>query len=256
MNNKQLIGIVGGVGPYAGLDLARKIFDQTDARSDQEHLPVALLSVPEKIEDRTAFILGKTKINPAHALVEIIQKLEQMGATVVGIPCNTAHAPPIFDVIVEILDQAGSKVRLVHMIEEVAHFVRRKHPQIKTAAVLSTTGTNRAGVYPHFLEKVGLEVVLPDDSLQDEIHVAIYDPEYGVKARSNPVTKTARAKLMKAIASFQEGSAEAIILGCTEAPLAIGEKKIGNMPIIDSTLILARALIRAVAPGKLKPYRE
>ena len=63
MSDKHLIGIVGGVGPYAGLDLAEKIFDQTDARSDQEHLPVALLSILGEIEDRTAFILGNSKMS-------------------------------------------------------------------------------------------------------------------------------------------------------------------------------------------------
>ena len=51
MKNQKLIGIVGGVGPYAGLDLCRKIFEQTDAHRDQEHLPIALLSIPQKIKD-------------------------------------------------------------------------------------------------------------------------------------------------------------------------------------------------------------
>ena len=45
-NPTPLIGIVGGVGPYAGLDLAAKVFAQTRARRDQEHLPLALLSLP------------------------------------------------------------------------------------------------------------------------------------------------------------------------------------------------------------------
>ena len=53
----NIIGIVGGVGPYAGLDLTEKIFGQTIASSDQEHLPVALLSLPERIEDRTRYLV-------------------------------------------------------------------------------------------------------------------------------------------------------------------------------------------------------
>ncbi|HEY5615808.1 MAG TPA: aspartate racemase, partial [Bacteroidota bacterium] len=39
MQKKHIIGVVGGVGPYAGLDLVKKIFDQTTASIDQEHLP-------------------------------------------------------------------------------------------------------------------------------------------------------------------------------------------------------------------------
>ena len=69
-----MIGIVGGVGPYAGLDLTRKIFDQTKAVSDQDYLSVVLLSMPQQIEDRTSFLLGQTSINPANAIFKIIRK--------------------------------------------------------------------------------------------------------------------------------------------------------------------------------------
>ncbi len=33
-NSKKIIGVVGGVGPYAGIDLVKKIFDQTKATCD------------------------------------------------------------------------------------------------------------------------------------------------------------------------------------------------------------------------------
>ena len=46
-----MIGIVGGVGPYAGLDLLRKLLDNTLANSDQEHLDTVLLSLPSGIMD-------------------------------------------------------------------------------------------------------------------------------------------------------------------------------------------------------------
>ena len=35
------IGIVAGAGPYAGLDLAQKILQQTSAIIDQDYLPVS-----------------------------------------------------------------------------------------------------------------------------------------------------------------------------------------------------------------------
>ena len=57
---KKMIGIVGGVGSYAGIDLIKKIYDQTDALCDQDHLPVSMLSVPDKIWDRTDFLLGNS----------------------------------------------------------------------------------------------------------------------------------------------------------------------------------------------------
>ncbi len=50
-----MIGVVGGMGPYAGLDLVQKIFDHTQAKTDQGHIPVSMISIPHSIEDRTKF---------------------------------------------------------------------------------------------------------------------------------------------------------------------------------------------------------
>ncbi len=254
MNKEKTIGIVGGVGPYAGIDLAGKIFDQTIAKSDQEHLSVILLSFPKDIEERTLFLLGKTTTNPAHAIFKIIRRLEETGAFVVGIPCNTAHAPQIFDVIIEKLTKVNSKIKIVNMIDEVAIFIRENYPQIRNVGLLSTTGTYKTKIYNSILEPKGINVILPGEALQNSINMAIYDPVYGIKAQSSPVTEVAKSKLTEAIKYLQNKGAEAIILGCSEIPLAITDNKIGETLMIDPTLVLARALIRLVNPDKLKLY--
>ena len=52
-----MIGIVGGVGPFAGVDLLKKIFDNTLAENDQECQDVAkngeqLFSIGRKGQER------------------------------------------------------------------------------------------------------------------------------------------------------------------------------------------------------------
>ncbi len=253
MNNENIIGIVGGVGSYAGLDLVRKIFDQTIASIDQEHLSVALLSIPKEIEDRTLFLLGQTGVNPAYAIFRVIRKLEEIGASVIGIPCNTAHSPRIFDVIIEELKKANSCVKLINMISEVANFILENYPTVRNVGVLGTIGMYKTKVYSNIFEKAGINVILPDEVLQEIVHDATYNPVFGIKSQSNPVTDIAKEKLLEAIRFLQNGGAEAIILGCTEISLTVTDKKIGKTVIIDPTLILARALIREVNPDKLKP---
>lgn len=254
MNNEKMIGIVGGVGPYAGLDLAKKIFDQTKATNDQDYFSVVLLSVSRQIEDRTSFLLGQTSINPADAIFKSLRILRQIGVGVAGIPCNTVHSPQIFDVILEKLKETDSNVKIVHMVNEVAKFIRETYPKIRNIGVLCTTGTYKAKVYANILEPKGFRVILPSEVVQEGIvHKAIYDPKYGIKAQSIPGTGAAKRELSKAINHLQLKGCEAIVLGCTEIPLTITEKKIGEMIIIDPTLILARALIWEVNPNKLKP---
>lgn len=254
MNNEKTIGIVGGIGSYAGLDLTKKILDQTYTRSDQEHLSIALLSFPHEIGDRTSYLLDQTSTNPAYAILKIIRKLEDIGASVVGIACNTVHTTPIFDAIVENLYKANSSIKLVNMISEVAKFIRINHPQIRNIGVLCTTGTYITKTYSNILDQEGINVILPNEVMQDTIYNAIYDRGYGIKARSNPVTEFAIKQLLEAINYLQGKGAEAIVLGCTEIPIAITDKRIGQTIIIDPTIILARALIKMVNPEKLRPY--
>jgi aspartate racemase len=250
-----MIGIVGGVGPHAGIDLARKILDQTAAGADQDHLPMALLSLPGEITDRTEFLVGRAEGNPAEAIARVILDLERIGAGVVGIPCNTAHAPAIFEPIRRALQAAGSAVRLVHMIDEVARFLREHFPKVARVGVLCTTGTYRSRVYPDCLEPHGYRVLLPDEGLQEQaVQPAIYDPQYGIKARAEPVTDAARRRLDRAIDQLRRRGSEAVILGCSEIPLAVTEARIGETVILDANLVLARALIREADPEKLRPF--
>ena len=253
MPSKPVIGIVGGVGPYAAVDLARKIFDETAAERDQDHLPVALLSYPDVIPDRTAFLVGETNVNPALGMLEVIAELGRLGCRVVGIPCNTAHAPAIWDVIVEGLTKRGGSVALLHMVEEVAAFVRQAFPGVTRVGVLSTVGAQRSGVYPAVFGRHGLKAVTLGDAEHEElVHASVYHPEYGIKARANPVSERARANVLTAVKRARTTGAEVVVLACTELPLAVPEHVLEGTPIVDATRVLARALIRAVAPERLK----
>lgn len=252
MEQDKIIGVIGGMGPYAGLDLVRKIFDLTDAQKDQQHLPVALLSFPGWIRDRSTFLFEKTGENPADAIFEIAKRLDELGAVVAGIPCNTAHAPSIFDALEEKLKESGSQLRLIHMIQEAASHIRKSTQGVSRVGILSTLAVYRLGLYGRALEAEGLTPVVPDENVQENIvNRTIFDPTYGIKAQANPVSLIARQSLLNAIEHLREKGAEAVILGCTELPLAIPEQEIESTLIVDPTEILARALIRETYPERM-----
>lgn len=249
-----MIGIVGGVGPYAGLDLAKNIFDNTIAQTDQDHLPLAMLSLSSTILDRTEYLLGQVDSNPGKAIAEVVLKLEKMGCTVAGIPCNTAHAKDIFGLTNQILNKENSRIKLLSLIGETINAISNQYPKMKKIGVLSTTGTFQFGIYAEPLIENGLEPIVPDKKVQVEIvHPAIYDKEYGIKAKSSPVTERARKDLLNAIEILKESGAELIIKGCTEIALAITEQTVLGLPTIDPSIVLARSLIKEIDPQKLKP---
>ncbi len=237
----KMIGIVGGVGTFAGIDLYRKIYKHADARTDQDHLPLAMVSVPAKVLDRTQFLQGEVEENPGIAIAAIIKTLASAGAEVIGIPCNTAHSPLIFD---EILKRIPGNIKLIHMIEEVGRHISSDYPEIRKAGILGTNGTYLSKVYTDVLSAYNIEVLYPEESMQKSlVHPAIYDKNYGIKAFSDPVTDRSRHDLLEVASSLVSRGSEAIILGCSEIPLAIQETKIEQSIVIDSVAILAKALI-------------
>jgi len=295
---KQVIGIVGGMGPVAGVDLASKVISQTMAASDQDHLPMVLFSFPDEIGDRTEYILrqqanagarpgsndspgsdvnpvenansGKISYpgsnsnpgstadpdaNPAEAIARILLNMERAGVTVAGMACNSAHSPVIFDRISEVLRQNRSGLGLLHMVREVAWFLTYEFTGIRKVGIAGTAGTRAAGLYLH-LEQFGIEVLNTTDQEQEVLQSAIYHPEYGIKAATDGISPKAVEILMETCRSLKKRGAEAIVFGCTELPLAYREATIEGLPVIDSTLVLARALVRAAVPGKLRPWES
>jgi aspartate racemase len=257
MDERNAIGVVGGLGPYAGLDLVKKIFDNTVASTDQEHLPVAMLSFPGHFPDRSSYIADQSSPNPVPALAEVLRRLDAAGCSVAGMPCNTAHAPIIFDVLRETLAREGRSIRLLNMIEACAAAVPRRGEGIHRVGVLATTSSLQTRLHSNALEGIGLEGIQPDPSFQAEIiNPVIFDTTWGLKAQSDPPTERARNQLLDGIRHLRGRGADAVILGCTELPLAIPEPEFEGIPLIDSTDVLARALIRATHPHKLRPLAE
>ena len=252
---EKSIGIVGGVGPYAGLDLNQKIFDNTLAATDQDHLSVVLISASAEIPDRTQYLLQHDVENPAKSLFKVLAQLDKLGATVAGIPCNTAHAEPIFSVLTHLVSEGRLRIKLVNMISEVMAALNADNDFLQIG-VLSTLGTYQTGLYADYMHKAGVPIVHPDESLIKSVHQAIYHPQFGIKAQSYPVTDKACALITRAVHELANQGADAVILGCTELPLALPNDNLDSIRLIDPTTILARALIRHVNSDKLKPIKR
>jgi aspartate racemase len=86
------------------------------------------------------------------------------------------------------------------------------------------------------------------------VHEAIFNRVYGIKAQSNPVSDEARKRVHRAVAHVRDAGAEAVILGCTELPLAIGADEFDDVALIDPMVALARALIRETYPDRLREF--
>lgn len=247
-----LVGILGGMGPQAGLDMAEKLIAMTSTQRDQDHIPFLLFSLPESVPDRTAFLLGESSVNPAFAIASQLETMAKMGVTVAVMACNTAHAAPIFDAVLDQLREKKVNLSILNLVEETVAYIRRQYPGVEKVGILGTQGTYRAKLYDRAIEGAGLKAILPHpDVRNDDIHAALYGPQFGIKTNPGAVTEEARKRVLSAIRHLHQYGAEVIVLGCTELPLAVKEERIDDIPILDPAKIMAEKLIRETYPDKL-----
>ena len=223
----RMIGILGGMGPEATLDLYSNIIRLTPAKRDQDHVQVLIHSNP-KIPDRTEAIAQHGE-SPLPYLIESAKILEQGGAGIIAMPCNAAHhyLPEIRRYI---------SIPFIDMIEETCCRIRVQWPDSRTVGLIATIGTVLSGVYPESLTKAGIAVQLPDQEDQLRIQVAIDQIKAGVHDRST------RETLQSIGAHMADAGAESIILGCTEIPLAFNSAEV-NYPTLNPTRILAEVAV-------------
>ncbi len=243
----------------AGVILHARIIENTatDGR-DQSHLNVHHFSRSAAIPDRTEYLLGRIPENPAWGMAEVFARAwrslgEPAEPAVGGIPCNTFHAPEIFDAFRSALLKTGNPIKMLHMLDETMDFIATIFPAVRKPGLLATTGTRKTGLYPRLLRRSGLEALELPEALQERLQEGIYHREWGLKAAS-PVTELAKERVRSMARRLAEDGADAIILGCTELPLALTGRDFEGIPLIDPLTALARALIRETAPHTLKEY--
>ncbi len=222
---KKTIGIIGGMGPLATSDLFSKIICMTDASCDAEHIHIIIDNMPQ-IPDRTAAIL-KGGESPLPELINSAERLRNAGADFLLMTCITAHC--FFDELAKNID-----IPLLNIIEETAKHLKKR--SINKVVLLATDGTVQAGVFKSIFDNFGIELVYPCATAQNLLMDVIYK---GVKAGAESFDVTL---LNAELDSLTQEGAEAVILGCTELPLAARMYGI-NGNLIDPTDILARAAI-------------
>jgi aspartate racemase len=231
--SKKTIGILGGMGPEATLDCFAKIIKNTPAQKDQDHFRVIIDSNPA-VPDRTAAIVGNGQ-SPVPVMVEGCHTLEKAGADFIIIPCVSAHF--FIDEI-----QQLANLPILSIFDAVAESVTRDYPAVKTVGLLGTTGTIKGGLFQKRLAKNRINTVIPQEAAQSTIMAAIYDIKNGAPTRARSEITADLIAAVDSLIATQPDGAQAIIAGCTEIPLALGQQHL-SVPYFDALTILARAAI-------------
>ncbi len=225
-DNKTLLGIIGGLGPMATVYFYEMLTSHTKATCDKDHIDI-VISSRATTPDRTAFVLGKSDKNPLDVMLSEAKKLEAYGATLLSIPCNTAHY--FYDSIAE-----SVSIPVINIIHETVSYIKRTGAQ--KIGVLATEGTIAGGGYEQMCEQEGLSYVVPSEAHQAKLMSIIYDE---IK-QGKPADMDAFSEIADSLLSL---GCERIVLGCTE--LSLIKKEVGlDDRFVDSLEVLAAKTIK------------
>ena len=228
---EKVIGILGGMGPEATLELFGKIVKLTGARTDQEHLRILIDNNP-KIPNRTLAIQGKGP-SPIPQLRRSARALERAGADFIVIPCVTVHYfhPAI---------ARATRVPVVHLVRELAGYVQTRFPKVRTVGLLATTGTLESGLFQDAFAGAPVAVLTPTAGVQKQRVMHAIFAKRGIKAVGpSPWSK---GLILGAAGTLISRGAQLIIAGCTEVSLAIRDGDVA-VPVVDALVVLARVAV-------------
>jgi len=149
-----VIGILGGMGPEATVDLMRRIVAATPAQDDSGHVHMLVDNNP-RVPSRIAALIEGTGPSPAPELVRMARNLEAAGATILAMPCNTAHA------------YAGEirkavEIPLLDMIALAAARIGRMVLNHRRVGMLASTAVMKLGLYETALAPYGVSARYPE----------------------------------------------------------------------------------------------
>jgi len=224
------LGVLGGMGPLAGAAFAMRVAALTPAATDQQHVPTLLRNDP-RIPDRSDARMRGGE-DPLPYMREGLRFLETAGARVIAIPCNTAHL--WYDELA-----AATALPILHIIDAVIDDLRRMGIARGRIGLMGTPATLALNLYQDRLARHGYKCIVPT---ADEIDRHCVAPIRAVKANAvaaalEPAAEGARR--------LRARGADAVVLGCTELPLALPHDRRAalDVPLTDSIDALARAAI-------------
>ncbi len=162
-------------------------------------------------------------------IAHVAKTLEEGGADFIILCCNTLHK-----VTADI--EAAITIPFLHIADAAGRVLVQS--KIQKVGLLGTRFTMEDGFYASRLERFGLSVITPPSLEFQHMDEIIYD-----ELCQGTVVAKSKAELIRMIRELKEQGAEAVLLGCTELGMIIGQKE-SPIPVFDTTLLHAQEAVR------------
>lgn len=223
MKKEKVVGILGGMGPFATVDFFKQIVELTPAKKDWEHLRI-LIDNNVKIPSRTRAVQYNEE-SPVPAMIESINCLSDIGADFVVTPCNSAHY---------FYKEVSPKIKIpwLSIIETTSNKI--KNMGKKQPLILGGFVTTNKQLYSEYIPDA---VYLADD--ENRIIEGMIEEIKLKSALSNESKNT-----LKMILSNEKENIDCIVLACTELSIVYTSESLYGIDVVNSSLEYSKEVIR------------
>jgi len=226
----KTIGIIGGLGPQATIDFEErlhKVSQKLIKKYRNEGYPPIITyffrKPPIKLTKNGTVVIP---LRPSTDFLKIIKKVANL-ANFLVVPSNTPH------VFAKEIEKVSGK-KFLNMIDLTIDEIKKLN--FKKVGILAIGHTLSSGLYQKKLDEIHVSWITVDQSFEQKLDNAIF---LLMEGNPKPLEKITN----EAIKILREQEAEAIILGCSELPLAIDwTRKMKNL--INPVDLLAEAAIK------------
>jgi aspartate racemase len=225
----KTLGLIGGIGPESTIEYYRLLIEGYRKERDGEYPSIIINSVD--LKKLLAWMAESRLDKVADCLLSEIEKLGRAGADFAALASNTPHI--VFDQL-----RQRSSLPLVSIVDSACEAVQNLG--LKTIALLGTRYTMQASFYPEVFVRAGVRLVTPDAEDQTYIHT-----KYLGELLNNEFLPETRSGIRRIIDKLrQEERIEGVILGGTELPLLLTDERYNGIPLLDTTRIHVRVVLR------------
>ena len=228
------VGVLGGMGAEATLELMKRIQAATEVEDDQDHVPLFVDMNPQ-VPSRIRYLVERDGTDPGPVLIEMAQRLQIAGAQALAMPCNTAHlfAPQI---------EAAVDIPLLNMPERACAQATANMHRGDVVGILASPATNSTGLFSDFLQRSGIVARYPEK-------------EHDILASIRRIKKSGPSNadidlLSREATALARRGASSILIGCSEFSL-VSKKVQSPVPVLDTLDVLVREVI-SFAGARLK----
>ncbi len=225
----KTVGIIGGMGPDATVELMQHIIAETPAEDDKDHIHMLVDSNPNIPSRRNAILFGGP--SPETELVNMAKRLEAMGANFIVMPCNTAHY------YYSAINNAIS-IDCWHLIELTAQSIARRYPHIKRIGLLATVMSKQLQLFEPCFQSQNIDIIYPDERVQEIITQTI------LAVKKSKVNNELLTAYNQAIAKLNH---DYLLLGCSELSVLHSPFRtkalIDTVTFIDPIQLLAQTIV-------------